>query len=308
MSKASLATPVSPLPESVRQEYPFASKFFSLSSGHRMHYLDEGEGQPFLFVHGNPTWSFFFRRPVAHFSSNGMRTIAVDHIGCGLSDKPQQFAYRLEQHISHLEELVLHLDLRDIRLMVHDWGGAIGLGVAGRHPERFSQLIINNTAAFRSQRMPWLLKVARTASVGQLLIRGLNAFAGLTPTLGAADPAKVTPSAKEGLLLPYDSWAHRIATYRFVADIPLDERHPSYATLLQVEENLPRLKELPTLLLWGEKDWVFTPHFMTRFFDFFPDATARSYPDCGHLLLEEAPERVIGEIENAFGRAVGPAS
>ncbi len=287
------------LPPAVRQEYPFASHYLNLSSGLSMHYVDEGEGQPFLFVHGNPTWSFYYRRLISHFSPS-MRTVACDHIGCGLSEKPQDFAYRLDQHISHLEELVLHLDLKNIRLMVHDWGGAIGLGVAGRHPERFSQLVIGNTAAFRSQRMPWLLKIAKTPSVGQLLIRGLNAFAGLTPRLGTADPRRISPAAKEGFLLPYDSWQTRIATYRFVADIPLDESHPSYATLGEVEENLSKLQDLPTLLLWGERDWVFTPHFMTRFFDFFPQAKGRSYPDCGHLLSEEAPERVIAEIEAAF--------
>ena len=288
------------LPPGVRAEYPFESKHFQLSSGHTMHYVDQGQGQPFLFVHGNPTWSFYFRRPLAHFAAAGMRTVACDHIGCGLSDKPQDFSYRLEQHIANLEELVLHLDLKNIRLMVHDWGGAIGLGVAGRHPERFSELVIGNTAAFRSQRMPWLLKVARTPSVGQFLIRGFNAFAGLTPTLGTADPQRVSPAAKQGFLLPYHDWASRIATYRFVADIPLDDSHPSYATLTEVEENLAHLRDLPTLFLWGEKDWVFTPHFMTRFFDFFPAARARSYPDCGHLLTEEAPERVIAEIEAAF--------
>lgn len=287
------------LPPAVRQEYPFRSNFLKLSSGLSMHYVDEGQGQPFLFVHGNPTWSFYYRRLISHFSPT-MRTVACDHIGCGLSEKPQDFAYRLEQHISNLEELVLSLDLRDIRLMVHDWGGAIGLGVAGRHPERFSQLIIGNTAAFRSQRMPWLLKIAKTAGVGQFLIRGFNAFAGLTPRLGTADPTKVSAAAKEGFLLPYDTWQSRIATYRFVADIPLDEKHPSYAVLAEVEDNLAKLKTLPTLMLWGEQDWVFTPHFMTRFFDFFPDARARSYPDCGHLLTEEAPDRVIAEIEAAF--------
>jgi haloalkane dehalogenase len=265
-----------------------------------MHYVDQGQGQPFLFVHGNPTWSFLFRRPLLHFSKE-MRTVAADHIGCGLSDKPRDYAYRLEQHISNLEELVLHLDLKGIRMMVHDWGGAIGLGVAGRHPERFSQLVISNTAAFRSQRMPWLLKVARTRGLGQFLIRGFNAFAGLTPTLGTAVPQRVSEAAKQGFLLPYDSWDHRIATYRFVADIPLDEGHPSYSALSDVENNLVKLSHLPTLLLWGEKDWVFTPHFLTRFFDFFPAARARSYPDCGHLLVEEAPERVIAEIEAVFG-------
>lgn len=290
---------VTQLPQDLVSEFPFESKYLDLSSGHRMHYVDEGEGRPFLFVHGNPTWSFYFRKLIAHFSPT-MRTVACDHIGCGLSDKPQEFDYRLEQHIEHLEELVLKLDLTDIRLMVHDWGGAIGLGVAGRHPERFSELVIGNTAAFRSDRMPWLLKVAKTRSLGQLLIRGFNAFAGLTPTLGAAEPKRITAQAKKGFLFPYDSWSNRIATYRFVADIPLDDSHPSYQTLGEVEEGLSKLRDLPVLLLWGEKDWVFTTHFMTRFLDFFPEAIARSYPDCGHLLTEEAPEKVIGEIEAAF--------
>lgn len=264
-----------------------------------MHYVDEGTGDPFLFVHGNPTWSFTFRTLIGHFSSS-MRAVACDHIGCGLSDKPQDFDYRLEQHIAHLEQLVLELDLQGIRLLVHDWGGAIGLGVAGRHPERFKQLIMTNTAAFRSNHMPWLLRIAKTPHVGQLLIRGFNAFAGLTPVLGAAEPKRLTETARHGLIFPYDSWSSRIATYRFVADIPTLETHPSFATLQEVEDGLSRLSSLPTLLLWGEQDWVFTPHFLRRFLDFFPDAQARSYPDCGHLLMEEAPERMIAEIEAVF--------
>lgn len=287
------------IPQELKVEYPFESHFMTTDNGHRLHYVDEGEGRPFLFVHGNPTWSFFFRKLIRHFSPT-MRTVALDHIGCGLSDKPQDFEYRLQQHIEHLEQLVLELDLKDIRLLVHDWGGAIGMGVAGRHPERFSELIISNTAAFRSQRMPWLLKIAKMPHIGQFLIRKFNAFAGLTPTLGTADPSRMTTLAKQGFLLPYDSWEHRIATYRFVADIPLDESHPSYSTLTEVEENLEHLKTRPTLLLWGEKDWVFTPHFMSRFQEFFPDAAARSYADCGHLLIEEKPGRVIEEIEAHF--------
>lgn len=287
------------IPEELREEYPFDSHYLTTKDGHRLHYVDEGEGKPFLFVHGNPTWSFFFRKLIKHFSPS-MRTVAADHIGCGLSDKPQDFEYRLQQHIDNLEQLVLELDLKDIRLLVHDWGGAIGLGVAGRHPERFSELVISNTAAFRSQRMPWLLKIAKSPHIGQFLIRRFNAFAGLTPTLGAAEPSRIDPLARKGFLLPYDSWEDRIATYRFVADIPLTEGHPSFATLTEVEENLEKLKGLPALLLWGEQDWVFTPHFMTRFQDFLPEAKALSYPDCGHLLIEEKPGRVIAEIEAYF--------
>jgi len=287
------------IPEELKREYPFRSHYLQTESGHALHYVDEGEGRPFLFVHGNPTWSFYFRKLLGHFSPS-MRTVAPDHIGCGLSDKPQDFEYRLNQHIEHLEQLILELDLKDIRLLVHDWGGAIGLGVAGRHPERFSELVISNTAAFRSQRMPWLLKIAKSPHIGQFLIRRFNAFAGLTPTLGAAEPSRISTLARQGFLFPYDTWEHRIATYRFVADIPLDESHPSFETLKQVEQNLAKLADRPTLLLWGEQDWVFTTHFMTRFQEFFPKAKALSYPDCGHLLIEEKPGRVISEIEAYF--------
>lgn len=294
-----MTTDLLELPESLQAAYPFSHNFLETESGYRLHYVDEGEGQPFLFVHGNPTWSFAFRHLLLHFRSQH-RVVACDHIGCGLSEKPQEFEYRLEQHIEHLEQLVLSLDLTDIRMLVHDWGGAIGLGVAGRHPERFKELVISNTAAFRSQQMPWLLRIAKTPHLGQLLIRGFNAFAGLTPILGAAKPARLDATAKEGLLYPYRDWFSRIATYRFVADIPLDPSHPSYSALTDVENGLEALRPLRTLLLWGEQDWVFTTHFLRRFLEFFPEAEARSYPDCGHLLMEEAPDRMIQAIEAYF--------
>ena len=130
------------LPTDVAALYPFESQHHNLGDV-RMHYLDEGAGKPLLMVHGNPTWSFYFRNLVKEFRPR-RRVIAPDHIGCGLSDKPQRYRYTLARHAGNLENLILSLDLRDIDLLVHDWGGPIGLSVATRHPERFDKIIITS--------------------------------------------------------------------------------------------------------------------------------------------------------------------
>ncbi len=284
------------LPTQLRQLYPFESNYFNLD-GLRYHFLDEGEGEPMLCVHGNPTWSFYYREMVKAFRSQ-RRVIVPDHIGCGLSDKPQNYPYRLANHVENLERLVLDLDLSEITLVVHDWGGPIGLGVAGRHPDRFRRLVITNTAAFTSNHMPFLLHLCRIPVLGELLIRGFNAFAGLAPVLAVADRQCITPAIREGYLFPYDSWANRIATHRFVADIPMDPKHPTYPELIRVEEGLRRLEHCPVQLFWGDKDWVFRPTFASRFSEFFPSAEVHHFPEVGHLVVEEAFERILPRLRD----------
>src|SRR6185503_4923839 len=129
-----------------RDLYPFESRFLSVR-GYRLHYLDEGAGQPLLFVHGNPTWSFYWRNLILGLRDRN-RCVAVDHIGCGLSDKPQDYNYTLQQRIDDLVQLVETLDLSGATLLAHDWGGAIGLGNVLRVPERFSRIVLFNTGAF----------------------------------------------------------------------------------------------------------------------------------------------------------------
>ncbi|MHB2019778.1 MAG: alpha/beta fold hydrolase [Candidatus Xenobia bacterium] len=274
--------------------YTFASHHLTLPDGTRCHYVDEGQGDPVLMVHGNPTWSFYYRSLIEALRPR-YRVIAPDHVGCGLSDKPQQYDYRLAQHIDNLEHLVTTLDLRRISLIVHDWGGAIGMGVAGRHPDRFSRFVVSNTAAFRSNLMPKLLSLARVPVLGEALIRGGNAFA-----LGAtwlALQKSMSPEVRAAYLSPYRDWATRIATARFVQDIPLNDRHPSYRTLVEVEQGLSRLTHHPMMLVWGERDWVFTPAFLERWIELFPDAQVHRFPDVGHLVLEDAPDRVLPLVE-----------
>lgn len=294
--------PATPTPDDriiawgLSEEYPFESRFLSLE-GARYHYLDEGTGPTLLFVHGNPTWSFAWRNLI-----RGLRTehrcIAVDHVGCGLSDKPSNYEYRLAQHIANLRRLVEELDLRDITLVAHDWGGAIGAGVAGECPERFQRLVWMNTAAFRSQRIPLRIAACRIPLLGSWGVRGLNLFsrAALRMAVNRAHPLSETVC--RGYLAPYDSWAHRIAVDRFVKDIPLQASHPSYAALKKVEENLTRLQDKPVLLPWGMRDWCFSPHFLDEFVQKFPAAQVRRFPEAGHYLFEEQPEELLTEIHN----------
>jgi haloalkane dehalogenase len=276
----------------IEREYPFASHLLDVG-GAMLHYLDEGPraAEPLLFVHGNPTWSFYWRNAVRRFAP-AYRCVAPDHIGCGLSDKPEGYPYRLERHIANLERLVDELGLERITLVVHDWGGPIGLGFAGRHPERVARLVISNTAAFAGP-APLRIRACRTPLLGALAVRGLNAFARLATVMAVEDPGSMAPEVKRGYLAPYSSWATRIATLRFVEDIPLSPEHASWPALLEVERGLARLAEKPVCLIWGEKDWCFTPDYRRGFEQRLPQARVHRAEHAGHYVIEDAREDVL---------------
>ncbi len=280
-------------------EYPFASRHISLD-GLRYHFIDEGprEAPPLLFVHGNPTWSFAWRNLVSTLSPR-YRCIAVDHIGCGLSDKPQQYAYTLDQHIRNLCTLVESLDLPNITLVAHDWGGCIGMGAAGRLPNRFARFVLMNTAAFRSTRMPFRIAVCRWPVLGAIGVRGFNLFARAALKMAVNNHA-LPAEVRRGLLAPYDSWADRIAIHRFVQDIPLSAKHPTYGTLVEVEESLAQQTGKPMLLAWGMRDWCFTPAFLAEWRQRFPAAEVREFADAGHYLFEDEAE----ELAVAVGKFI----
>jgi haloalkane dehalogenase len=285
-----------------RVEYPFASTWEPVGA-YRQHVIDEGprDAPVMLFVHGNPTWSFYWRHLVSAFQGEA-RCVAPDHLGMGLSDKPQDGPYRLEDRIRDLVALIERRDLRNITLVVHDWGGAIGLGAAGRVPERFARLVITNTGAFPSPHMPRRIAACRVPMLGPLAVRGLNGFAGAAVFMATENGLSAV--AREGLLAPYGSWHDRVAIQRFVEDIPMEESHPSWSTLAGVEAGLVRLSHLPVLLSWGERDWCFTPAFRRQFLRTFPDAVERVHPDAGHYLCEDARDGLEADIRG-FMRAQG---
>ncbi len=286
-------------PVSWREEYDFASNWFDLS-GYRYHYLDVGSG-PYcvLAVHGNPTWSFTFRELARQLPADPetkrMRVVAVDHLGCGFSDKPQAYPYSLARHRDNLLQLIKHLDLRKIILVAHDWGGAIGLAAAVRELERFAGLVLLNTAAFPPPYVPRRIAMCRLPVVGTLALRGLNAFSRAAITMAVASQP-LSASAAAGLLAPYGNWNDRVAVQAFVNDIPTSRRHPMYAVLEELEQGLSHLTDLPTRLVWGMRDWCFRPECLHRLQGLLPQAITTTLPEVGHYVMEEAPHRVIEAV------------
>jgi haloalkane dehalogenase len=283
-----------------RSLYPFCSHYATID-GQRMHYVDEGRGPTLLLVHGNPTWSFHWRELILGLRG-GYRLVAPDHVGCGLSDKPAKYDYRLARRVENLVELIEKLGLTDVTLLAQDWGGAIGLGAALARPERFARFVLFNTAAFRSAWMPWRIRLCRTPLLGTLAIRGLNAFVRAALRMAVEKRERLTPAVRAGIAAPYDSWANRVAIDQFVKDIPMSVSHPSYETLKRIEAGLPRLANKPFQFIWGMRDWCFTPTFLDRFVEIFPHAEIHRLEDAGHWVVEDAHERVIPLVERFLAR------
>lgn len=283
--------------------YPFTSHWLG-RQGAQLHYVDEGSGPPLVCVHGNPTWSFHFRRVVQRFSATH-RVIAVDHLGCGLSDVPdeQSYGYSLDDRVADLEAVLTTLDLRDVTLVAHDWGGMIALATTLRQPERIARLFLMNTAGFRlpaSRTLPWQLRLIRSQRwLGRLLVQGANGF-----VRGATAYCAVTglpPDVRAAYLAPYDNWPHRRAVLRFVQDIPLTPADPAYATIARVEAALPMLCSRPTLICWGLRDFIFQPWILDEWRRRIPSAEYVVHEQAGHYLIEDAPDSVL----RALGRFLG---
>ncbi|MFP5459052.1 MAG: alpha/beta fold hydrolase [Bacteriovoracia bacterium] len=277
--------------------YPWRHHFLGLN-GLNLNYVDEGSGPAMLMVHGNPTWSFYYRHLIKAFSSH-FRCVVPDHMGCGFSDKPQDYNYSLENHIQNLEKLVAFLGLKDITLVVHDWGGAIGMGFATRHPELIKRVVVLNTAAFLSQNIPKRIALCKAGRFGEFLVRGLNGFA--WPATFMATKRGLTKDVKAAYLAPYDSWNNRIAVSRFVQDIPLDQSHPSWNTLSTIERDLPKVRA-PKLIVWGGKDFCFDRTFFEKWISIYPDAEAHWIANAGHYVLEDAPKQAIETMVDFIGR------
>jgi pimeloyl-ACP methyl ester carboxylesterase len=283
---------------------PFAPHFLD-RHGLRYHYIDEGQGDPIVMVHGNPTWSFYFRSLIDALRGD-YRVIAPDHIGCGLSDKPpdERYSYRLAQRVDDLDALLDHLGVRErITLVLHDWGGMIGMAYASRYPERIKRLIVLNTSAFRlppGKKLPWQIAIIRNTFLGPLLVRGLNLFsAGLVRWCVTR---RLTAEERAGYLAPYRTWRDRIAVLRFIQDIPLTPRDPSYELVKSVEEGLSRFSDVPMLICWGARDFVFDDAFLNGWKERFPRAEVHRFTDAHHLVREDEGPRIVSLVRDFLAR------
>lgn len=287
---------IAAIPDWLRPLYPFAPKSCTTPRGARMSYLDEGGtgSEAVLMLHGNPTWSFYYRELVQAVAPR-LRCIVPDHVGMGLSEKPQDYPYTLAVRIDDVAALVRSLGLTKIHLVVHDWGGAIGFGFAARHPDLIGRLVILNTAAFPSPHLPRRIALCKLRGFGTALVRGLNGFA-WPATWMSTHRRQLTAGEKRGLLLPYDSWANRVAVDAFVKDIPMSPAHPTWAALAATAEGLGRLQKNPALVVWGGKDFCFNDHFYAEWRQRLPQAETLYLADAGHYVLADANTEVVPKI------------
>jgi pimeloyl-ACP methyl ester carboxylesterase len=285
----------------IRHLYPFKSHYIKIN-GLNYHFLDQGSGDPVVMLHGNPTWSFYFRNLIKGLSSQ-FRTIVPDHMGCGLSDKPDidHYDYRLKSRVDDLENFLDTLGInQNITLVLHDWGGMIGMAYALRHPERIRRFVIMNTSAFLlpdGKSLPIRLRLIRNIKpFAALAVLGFNVFA--CGALFMASYKGIGKDVKSALIAPYNSWNNRIATLKFVQDIPVRKGDPSYHLAKYVDDNLYRLKHIPMLILWGEHDFVFDMDYLLEWERRFPDAKVKTFKDAGHYVLEDAADRIVPMVKS----------
>jgi cis-3-alkyl-4-acyloxetan-2-one decarboxylase len=294
--------------DELKKEYPFTGRYLDLD-GLRLHYLDEGRGEPVVMLHGNPTWSFYYRNLVLALR-DCYRCIVPDHIGCGLSDKPgdKSYDYTLGRRMGDLERLLDHLGITTgITLVLHDWGGMIGMLYAVRHPSWIKRLVILNTAAFhlpKEKQLPFTLKLCRDSSLGGFLVRGFNAFS-LAASFIGCKKNPLPAHLRRAYRLPYNSWQNRIATLRFVQDIPLNPGDRSYPLVSETAAGISAFSELPMAIFWGERDFVFDRSFLSEWEQRFPNAEIHRYADAGHYILEDMKEEVIPLIAGFLARTDG---
>jgi len=281
-------------------DYSFPANYFQVEGG-RLHYVDVGRGPVIVMVHGNPTWSYYFRHLITFLKSTH-RIIVIDHMGCGLSDKPTTYPYCLAKHIENLEQLLAHLNINNFSLVVHDWGGAIGFGCAVRRLHNLEKIVVMNSAAFRSSRIPLRISLCRAPLLGQVIVRLLNGFA--RPALYFAVKKKMADDVAAAFIAPYNNWRNRIAVYQFVKDIPLHKNDKSYETLLKIENRLPEVRAagIPLLIVWGGADFCFNDHFYNEWKNRFPQAESYYFKDGGHYVLEDKSNEVLAAIARFFGQ------
>ena len=292
--------------------YPFTPKQFQVRPGLSMSYLDEGprDGEVVLMLHGNPSWSYYWRNLVSGLSApasgKAYRCIVPDHIGMGFSDKPDDadYDYTLQSRVDDVSALLQHLDITGpVTLAVHDWGGMIGFGWALSHAAQVKRLVVTNTAAFplpQAKPMPWQIALGRDWKFGALIIRAFNAFSSGASYLGVE--RRMPAEVRRAYVSPYNNWKNRISTVRFMQDIPLGPQDKAWPLLEEAGRRLPEFADRPAFLGWGLKDFVFDKHFLAGFRAALPQAEVHAYDDAGHYVLEDKHETLVPLIRDFLQR------
>jgi len=274
--------------------FPFAPHYAGIN-GFEMHFVDEGRGEPIVLIHGDPTWGYLYRTFIPILSQH-RRCIVPDHMGMGKSGTPRDpYPYRLRHHVANLEALLLHLDLHQMTLVLHDWGGPVGLGFATRHPDRIKRLVLMNTwacAPWPGGPFPRLLELIRSER-GEKFVLEKNGY--LEPALVGTThrPENLTKTVLDAYRAPFPTPESRLALLCWSRDIPVHETDPSYSEMKRIEEGLVRFIGTPTLLVWGMRDPVLPESVLRTWQRIYPQATAAEIEDASHFLQEDAPQRIV---------------
>ncbi len=276
-----------------RKEYPFKSNFIELDMG-KMHYIDEGKGAPIVMVHGNPTWSFLYRHIVKGLSKK-YRCIAMDHIGFGLSDKPTEWLYLPEDHAKNLNTLIEKLDLKDITLIVQDWGGPIGLSYAVNKPENVKRIILMNTWMWSVKGDPYYEKFSgfMGGAIGRFLIKHLNFFVRVVMKKAMGDKSKLPGSIHQHYFKPLENPAERKGCWTFPKQIIASS---NWLDILWSQKK--KLKDKKTLILWGMKDIAFREKELNIWRNELTNCNVMEFNNVGHYVQEEKGSELCPIIED----------
>ena len=278
--------------------YPFEPDTMRVDAG-RLRYIDEGSGPPLVLLHGNPTWSFMYRDWIRRLASD-YRCIAPDYIGFGLSDKPAGWTYRPRDHAAHIETLIQRLGLRDVTLVLHDWGGPIGLSYATRHPDNVRRFVVMNTWGWPINHDPRMTAFSRLlgGALGRALITQYNAFARLVMPLAFADRSRLSAAIHKHYMRPLDTPAARYGSWVFPRAL-----RSARDWLSAVWAQRHALRSKPALLAWGMKDLAFRTRYLDRWDRFFSNVTTHRLFDVGHYVPEEGSQQVLPRVEQFLASA-----
>lgn len=290
--------------DSKRFEYPFSSNFFDVD-GVRIHYVDEGSGQPVLLVHGQPTWSYLYRKVIPPLVAAGFRCIAPDLMGFGLSDKPtKESAYTVQRHVAMLSFLVQHLNLRSVTVVCHDWGGPIGLRFAIDHQDAIAGLVILNTMA-KPLPIPWWFRLLfRSPGLSTFLVRRLDLLRRVAFAPKILFKRRLDPRAREQYFLPHNTSMQRAGVAAFPKLIPSNTAHPTYTYVSDIESTL-KTWDVPVLVMFSDRDPVFKPRDGQHLADVVPNGRFYLVKGAGHYLQEDAADEVAEQIKKFLEAQAG---
>ncbi|MHA1229562.1 MAG: alpha/beta fold hydrolase [Candidatus Helarchaeota archaeon] len=278
--------------------FPFKPNYLVIN-GFNMHYVDEGSGEPIVLIHGEPTWGYLYRKFIPILAESN-RVIVPDHMGFGKSDVPLDKPYTLAQHIDNLTKLLLNLKLKDITIVVQDWGGPIGFGFAVNNPDLIKRIVIMNTSVgvAKENRRLWYEPMVENGTYDQLM-GNMKIFIpqmmfGTFVKKFSREEKKIM---KKAYTAPFPSEEYCIGAKAFPKDIPKGKTHPSSKIMQEIRDKLPLLSNKPKILIWGMKDIIFPPKIIEIWQKIYPDIKVFKIQNAGHYLQEDAPEQIIPIIK-----------